>query len=64
MCCTADNRVTIVTEHMSVNNKNYDLILTSHYDPEDTNDVKTKIDYVKNIKSIANKSANAEERCV
>lgn len=42
-------------------NKNYDLILTSHYDPEDTNDVKTKIDYVKNIKSIANKSANAEE---
>lgn len=24
-------------------------------------DVKTKIDYVKNIKSIANKSANAEE---
>ncbi len=42
-------------------NKNYSLILTSHYDPEDTNDVKTKIDYVKNIKSIANKSANAEE---
>lgn len=52
---------TMIAELEGYINKNYDLILTSHYDPEDTNDVKTKIDYVKNIKSIANKSANAEK---
>lgn len=42
-------------------NKNYELILTSHYDPEDTDDVKTKLAYVKNIKVIAAKSSDAED---
>lgn len=40
--------------------KNYALILTSHYDPEDLNDVKTKIAYVKRIKEIAISSDSAD----
>ena len=33
--------------------KGYDLILTSHYTPEDLKDVKTKIAYLENLKTIA-----------
>ncbi len=33
--------------------KGYDLILTSHYTPEDLKDAQTKIDYLKNLKRIA-----------
>lgn len=33
--------------------KGYDLILTSHYTPEDLKDVQTKIDYLKELKAIA-----------
>ena len=41
--------------------KDYDLILTSHYTPEDLKDTKTKIDYLENIKSIAAKCNSADE---
>ena len=41
--------------------KNYDLILTSHYTPENINDVKTKILYIKDLLSIKDKVNNKEE---
>lgn len=41
--------------------KNYNLILTSHYIPEKIDAVKTKIAYVKNILSIAEKCNSADE---
>lgn len=39
--------------------KGYDLILTSHYTPEDLKDAKTKIDYLTNLKQIAAACADA-----
>ncbi len=42
-------------------NKNYNLILTSHYIPEDINAVKTKISYIENLLNIVNNSNNKEE---
>lgn len=36
-----------------------DLVLTSHYTPEDQKDVKTKIDYLETLKRIAAESADA-----
>lgn len=33
--------------------QNYELILTAHYDPEDLNDVRSKIDYIKQIIKLA-----------
>lgn len=41
--------------------KGYDLILTSHYTPEDLKDAETKIAYIENLKKIASGCANAEE---
>ncbi len=41
--------------------KDYDLILTSHYTPEDLKDAQTKIDYLTNLKVIADKCRNAED---
>jgi len=41
--------------------KGYDLILTSHYTPEDLKDAQTKIDYLTNLKAIAEKCTNAED---
>lgn len=41
--------------------KGYDLILTSHYTPEDLKDAETKIAYLENLKSIAAKCKNADE---
>lgn len=38
----------------------YDLVLTSHYTPEDLKDVQTKIDYLRDLKAIANASGDAE----
>lgn len=40
--------------------KGYDLILTSHYTPEDLKDAKTKIDYLTNLKQIAAACADAD----
>lgn len=41
--------------------KNYNLILTSHYIPEDINAVKVKIAYIKRLLTIAETSYNAKE---
>ena len=41
--------------------KGYDLILTSHYTPEDLKDAATKIAYLEELKKIAARSANAED---
>lgn len=41
--------------------KGYDLILTSHYTPEDLKDAQTKIDYLENLKKIAAGASNADE---
>ena len=38
-----------------------DLILTSHYTPENLKDVQTKIDYLKELKRIAAGCANKDE---
>lgn len=40
--------------------KGYDLILTSHYTPEDLKDAQTKIDYLENLKKIAASVGNAD----
>lgn len=40
--------------------KGYDLILTSHYTPEDLKDAQTKIDYLENLKKIAAGTQSAE----
>ena len=41
--------------------KNYNLILTSHYVPEGLDAVKTKIAYVETLLNIASESSNADE---
>lgn len=41
--------------------KGFDLVLTSHYTPEDLKDVRTKVDYLDNIKEIALECDNADE---
>ena len=41
--------------------KGYTLILSSHYTPENLDDVKTKIDYLENIKKIAKESEDINE---
>lgn len=43
----------IIAELRSYIDKGYDLILTSHYTPEDLKDAQTKIDYLENLKQIA-----------
>lgn len=40
--------------------KGYDLILTSHYTPEDLKDAQTKIDYIENLKKIATNCKDAD----
>lgn len=41
--------------------KGYDLVLTSHYTPEDLKDVATKIAYLKDLKALAAASGNAKD---
>lgn len=41
--------------------KNYTLVLSSHYLPETINDIKTKIDYLEELKNIAKESSNGDE---
>ncbi len=50
----------IIAELNGYIEKGYDLILTSHYTPEDLKDAKTKIDYLENLKKIAANSADAD----
>ena len=41
--------------------KNYTLVLSSHYVPENLEDVRTKIDYLEELKNIAKESSNGDE---
>lgn len=41
--------------------RNYDLILTSHYTPEDVKDVQTKIDYLKRLCAIASQCGDGAQ---
>jgi len=50
----------IVAELKGYIAKGYDLILTSHYTPEDLKDAQTKIDYLENLKRIAARCADAD----
>lgn len=50
----------IIAELRSYIEKGYDLILTSHYTPEDLKDAQTKIDYLENLKKIAENRADAD----
>lgn len=56
-----DHADAMITELKSYIEKGYDLILTSHYTPEDLKDAKAKIDYLDNLKSIAAKCNTADE---
>lgn len=51
----------MIAELRSYIEKGYDLILTSHYTPEDLKDAETKIDYLENLKKIAAGVQNADE---
>lgn len=51
----------MIAELRSYIDKGYDLILTSHYTPEDLKDAQTKIDYLENLKRIAAETRNADE---
>lgn len=50
----------IIAELDSYIRKGYDLILTSHYTPEDLKDAKTKIAYLENLKKIATSCKDAD----
>ena len=50
----------IIAELQSYMEKGYDLILTSHYTPEDLKDAQTKIDYLENLKKIAADCTDAD----
>lgn len=51
----------MIAELRSYIEKGYDLILTSHYTPEDLKDAQTKIDYLENLKNIAAGIQNADD---
>lgn len=51
----------MIAELQSYIAKGYELILTSHYTPEDLKDAQTKIDYLENLKKIAAGVQNADE---
>lgn len=51
----------MIAELRSYIEKGYDLILTSHYTPEDLKDAQTKIDYLENLKKIAAGIQNADD---
>lgn len=54
----ADGIIAQLNEYIA---KGYDLILTSHYTPEDLKDAETKIAYLKNLKKIADGCSTADE---
>lgn len=51
----------MIAELQSYIGKGYDLILTSHYTPEDLKDAETKIAYLKDLKAVAADCKTAEE---
>ena len=57
----ADHAVGILAQLEVYVKTGYDLVLTSHYTPEDLKDVEAKIAYLKELKAIAGKCKNAGE---
>lgn len=57
-CPHADGIISVLDSYLK---KGFDLVLTSHYTPEDLKDVKTKIDYLVTLKEIAETCKNGEE---
>lgn len=57
----SDHANAIIAQMKEYIEKGYDLILTSHYTPEDLKDAETKIAYIENLKEIAANCASAEE---
>lgn len=50
----------IITQLEGYERDGFDLVLTSHYTPEDLKDVRAKISYLKDLKSIAEANGDAE----
>ena len=57
----AEHADAMIEELRSYIEKGYDLILTSHYTPENLKDAQTKINYLENLKKIAASVGNADE---
>ncbi|MDO4838051.1 MAG: hypothetical protein Q4B32_06620 [Clostridia bacterium] len=51
----------IITQLEGYIRRGFDLVLTSHYTPEDLKDAKTKVDYLTRLKAIAAASTNGAE---
>ena len=49
----------IIAQLESFLSRGFDLVLTSHYTPEDQKDVRTKIAYLENLKTLAAEAENA-----
>lgn len=57
-CPHADGIISVLNYYLK---KGFDLVLTSHYTPEDLKDVKTKIDYLYALKEISETCESGEE---
>lgn len=57
----ADHADAIIAQMKEYIERGYDLILTSHYTPEDLKDAETKIAYIENLKAVAAGCSHAEE---
>lgn len=57
----SDHASSIITQLNSYVAAGFDLVLTSHYTPEDLKDVKTKIAYLNELKVIADRCSNPNE---
>ena len=57
-CPHADGIISVLNYYLK---KGFDLVLTSHYTPEDLKDVKAKIDYLYALKDIAETCESGEE---
>lgn len=57
----ADHAEAVISQLKDYIEKGYDLILTSHYTPEDLKDAETKIAYLEELEAIAAKCGNADE---
>ena len=57
-CPHADGIISTLNYYLR---KGFDLVLTSHYTPEDLKDVRTKIDYLYALKDIPESCETAEE---
>lgn len=51
----------IIAQLQGFENDGFDLVLTSHYTPEDLKDVQTKIDYLEELKKIAAQCESKQE---